>query len=1361
MNNCHQFKALSSREKLELVQRHNYCVRCLDPHLVSACPKNWSCYQCQQPHHTALHDALCSPNLSLSSCTTSNVVLATAEIKVFGTDGSPFTFRCLIDQGSMSSYISERAVKLLNLKRKTNSTRVMGIGGQERQVRGEVTVSFTSARTPKNKKKRFSITPLILNKVTSNLPTVSGEAHPEYDNWELADTSYFTSSRIDFILGADIFSELIMTGVRKGPLLAQRTHLGWILSGCPQTPTTIATPHCYTAICSNEELNETLSKFWMTEEKVMPISPWSAEENMCETFYSDTTWRNEQGRFVCRLPLKEDTQLGRSRHVAVGNMLQLEKRFRGNPPLKERYVKCMEEYIELGHAVAALNSEKDLVGYDSADYQCYYIPHLAVIKESSSTTKTRVVFNASSKTSNNKSLNDNLLVGPVLQRDVIEKILRFRMGKYVFVCDISKMYRQIMVNQADWDYQRIIWRPTEFEELKEYWLTTVTFGESSAPFTAIRTLTQLAKDSQMTHPIASACLLHNTYVDDMHYGADSIVNVITGRDELINCLQSAGMSLRKWASNDPSILADLPKDHWEDKHVVKFMGLNWCPSTDMLFYEEVDLQCQEWMTRRELLSQIARVTDPPGWIQPLIVPAKLLMQATWCETKEWDVRLPKEFSTKWEDIHKSLSKIPAIKIPRWTMATTNGSVYELHGFADASSAAYGCVIYLRTTTDGLTLPPCIILAKSRVAAVVAPSIPRLELKGALLLSAMMAKVIQALDIPMTVYAWLDSKVALCWINDPAPEKWNVFVRNRVVATRCAVADATWQYVNTKENPADIISRGCDFETLMDSKLWFNGPEWLRSWNENHMGTILMSEEDQRCVALEKLKSTVSNVSIRQVAEEDVVHKLISSYSNYRKLQRVTAYVMRFINAIAKKPIPKDVALTVQEIQSAEMVLIKYVQACAYEEELLLIPTKANLPTNSKLCGLNPFIDSEGIVRVGGRLNKAHVPFSQKHPSILPADHPFTDLIVSNFHEMVLHGGVQTTLNQIRTQFWIINGIQVVKKWMKNCVKCQRSRTHINNQLMGILPSPRVNLTKAFLNSAVDFAGPFKIRSRAGRGIRATKGYVAVFVCMATKAIHLEVVGSLTTHDFMAALRRFVARRGQVTTMHSDNGTNFVGAARLMKELSAFLCTRGIEWSFIPAQAPHFGGLWEAGVKSVKTHLGRVAGGLSFTYEEFSTILCQIEGCLNSRPLCPLTNNIDDLDVLTPQHFLTGMSYTPIIEENAEITGSLRRWQLCQAIYQEVCRRYTREYLHRLQARPKWLRTSDNLAVGQLVLLIEDNQPIASWPLGRVTKVHPGPDGLVRVATVRTKTGELSRPTRKLSLLPVVHRDDDPNVPPST
>ncbi|XP_018402056.1 PREDICTED: uncharacterized protein LOC108779188 [Cyphomyrmex costatus] len=315
--------------------------------------------------------------------------------------------------------------------------------------------------------------------------------------------------------------------------------------------------------------------------------------------------------------------------------------------------------------------------------------------------------------------------------------------------------------------------------------------------------------------------------------------------------------------------------------------------------------------------------------------------------------------------------------------------------------------------------------------------------------------------------------------------------------------------------------------------------------------------------------------------------------------------------------------------------------------------------------------------------------------------------------------------------------------------------------MGQLPQSRVTApNRAFLHCGVDYAGPIAVRASGGRGYKSHKSYIAVFVCLATRAIHLELVGGYSTTAFLDAYARFTARRGLPGVMYSDNGTTFTGADRELKRayqdalrdptFQNNIASDRVAWKFMPPHAPHFGGLWEAGVRSLKHHLRRVVGTHTLTFEELTTLLCKIESCLNSRPLGPLSDSVDDYDALTPGHFLVGsalnMSPEPSVLNLNE--NRLSRWQRVRQLAEKFWKHWQHDYVNTLQQRSKWRQARPSVRIGTMVLLRDSTLPPCRWALGRVVACNPGLDGLVRVVSVRTAQSEYKRPLTKLCLLPV-------------
>jgi hypothetical protein len=431
----------------------------------------------------------------------------------------------------------------------------------------------------------------------------------------------------------------------------------------------------------------------------------------------------------------------------------------------------------------------------------------------------------------------------------------------------------------------------------------------------------------------------------------------------------------------------------------------------------------------------------------------------------------------------------------------------------------------------------------------------------------------------------------------------------------------------------------------------------------------------------------------------------------------------------------------------------------YEDFKLLTQEK---PCSTRLLRLKPFIDSDNIIRVGGRINQAPLSYDIRHPVVLPKQHHVINILIDYFHLRYLHAGPQLVQSLLSKHVWILCARNVIRSRIFKCITCFKLHPRSSTPLMGDLPPCRVTPAKPFLSTGIDYGGPFNIKITNLRFIKHIKVYICIFICMVTKAVHIEVVHDLSTPAFIAALIRFVSRRGQCNHLYSDCGTNFIGAnlelQRIVKDIKSkenrisinnFATEQGITFHFNPPISPHHGGLWESAIKSAKHHLYRVIGSSTLTYPEFTTLTTRIEAMMNSRPLTPLSADPSDLSALTPGHFLTGAPLVSIPENDlSDIPPNrLKHWQLIQGFFQNIWKRWSAEYFHTLQQRSKWLLPTENLKIGDLVL-VQSQTPSLQWPLARITKLFPGKDGIVRVVEVQTATSCFHRPVPKLCKLPI-------------
>lgn len=590
-----------------------------------------------------------------------------------------------------------------------------------------------------------------------------------------------------------------------------------------------------------------------------------------------------------------------------------------------------------------------------------------------------------------------------------------------------------------------------------------------------------------------------------------------------------------------------------------------------------------------------------------------------------------------------------------------------------------------------------------------------------------------------------------------PHVLKTFVANRVNKLQNETDPQAWFHVATHDNPADCISRGLSPSQFLDNKIWLEGPQWLAQ------------EESCWPVSTITLATVPEKRSIITLSLNKVSNDLLSRFSSISLLNRVVAYIFRFYNNARHRTRIKG-ELTPEEIRKAHGIILREMQAEVFSAEIGNLKKGIPLPRGSKILNLTPFLDEQGLVRVGGRLKHALLRYAQKHPILLPRNHTITELIIRHEHLRHWHAGIQATLNAVRQNYWPIDGRNGTRRIIHRCVRCCRHSPRVPNYIMGDLPKDRVTQSRPFQNTGIDYCGPFYIKEKKVRNRTRVKVYVSIFVCFATKAVHLELVTDLTMEACLAAVRRFFARRGRSQNIYTDNGTNFVGAKNEVMQLQVFLASdehqkkfqhflsnEGINWYFSPPRSPHFGGLWEAAVKAFKLHFYRIVGEELFTYEQFNTLIIEIEAILNSRPLTPLSSDPNDLTALSPCHFLIGDSlYSSPESDLLDVKSNrLSFWQHVQKVKQHFWSRWHKEYLQILHTRKKWhLGDSTSFKKGTLVVIREDNTPPLQWRLGRIVDIHPGEDNIVRVVTIRTIHGTYKRSIKRLSPLPLESPDLD-------
>ena len=1194
------------------------------------------------------------------------------------------------------------------------------------------------------------------------------------------------------LIGADVLPFVQTTPEPPSSIIAVETVFGHAFMGT-YTPSTKGSIHLAVTSDSKkdmEDFSQQLTRFWEAEQPLIPASPYSTAELRTLNEYQDTHLFNQKEKlYQVAMPRRlEKRQLGESQTQALQRYHQNVKSLKKKGTLQQ-FRDALQEYVDLKHARLCTTEELQMPSSES-----YYLPMFGVVKTSSTTTKLRIVFDASAVTTSGWSFNDTLEAGPMLHPKMAEILIKFRKYKVALTGDITKMYRQILLTPEDQHYHRFYHQTAPDKPPQVYCMNRVTFGVTCSPFLAVRTLQQTATDFGKDYPETQKHINQSFYVDDLLGGADSIDETKSLYKQLAETLQKGGFTLRKYRSSSQEVLDIIPdemKEPLPTKEMVdthsesypKALGVIWNSVDDTMSIDVNYLGDEDVRSKRDILSDTFKTFDAMGWITPAVLPMKILIQTLWKLKVGWRDDLPEDKLLEHQTWRKELPLLSDVSIPRCYCLQETTLTLQLHGFSDASEDAFGAVIYLRVTYAGHSPTARLVTAKSRVAPLKQRTIPELELCGAALLAHMLETTATILDIPdEQVYGWIDNTIALCWLRK-SPSNYNTFVGNRISSSTSHYPSSIWRHVPTLENPADCASRGVTAQELKDHHLWWNGPDWLVTEPMKipiQPSSTTVDQHKDHCAKASKCLLLTAAPTVW----------LANRYSSYHTLNKVTAWVLRAaanFKALRTQGIEpsKDTYLSMEELEKADQFLVKRAQRRSYNEDVTLLATdpKKTVENSSHILSLNPFLDANGLLRVGGRLENSDLSYFQKYPLIMSPRDPLTVLLVSSRHKTLCHSGPTSLSSSLSDKYYITGVKQLARTICRRCLVCRKIAAEAHQQLMGQLPEPRVSKAPPFTTTGIDFAGPFKLKTSQIRKAPTIDGFLAVFVCFSTKAVHLEVVTALTTEAFLAALKWFASRRGLPKDIYTDNGSNFRGAANDLKQLyqllktdewqetlRAFFLENHISWHFIPERAPHFGGLWEAAVKSAKYHLKRVVGKQKLTYEEFSTVTAQVEACLNSRPLLRMdSHSPDGIQPPTPGHALIGKPLVAYPETSIpEKSMHDNRWTLQQGLVQSFWKAWSNEYFKQLQATHKWQKNKKkNLSVGDVVLMKDGSKFKTHWGMGLVSKVYPGKDKIVRTVDVRVtkavipakvpgpkakwtdikiKTNTLRRPVTKLALL---------------
>lgn len=1317
---CLKVRKLPLKEREILVERSHCCFLCLrSGHQVRQCNVKAGCLSCGKRHHILLCRNMQSKSSSSDKVVASeeksekdtalaniskspNVMLQTLMVIIRG-NGKRRRARAIIDSASQRSYILKDTARDMNYEVDGFEYLQHALfGGNNTGVcKHDVFKLFlTSVNGDYNCNFKVLSQPVICE---TKPPTTH-----EFCDQELSDFSVDVDddhrAPIEILIGADVAGKLMTGGYKLLPsgLAAIETRLGWTIMG--RTPTVTSSECLMLISMTNQDV--TIADLWTLDSLGItdPSENKSKQElqEAAKTHFLNTV-KVEEERFMVNLPwLENHRALPDNYELSLKRLHSTLKKLEADG-LYQAYEKVFAEWLKEGVIEEVPAAERNM--------PCHYLPHRHVVKENS-TTRIRPVFDASAKIKRSPSLNECLEKGPNLMELIPTVLTKFRLGKIGVIADIKKAFLQISISPNDKNFLRFLWMNVD-KELKVYRHCRVVFGVTSSPFllgAVIQYHLQTVLEESVYPKEIIEKLIDSFYVDNCVTSVETESELQSFIDVATSVMAKRKFDLRGWEHSNSTKPFTAPTN---------VLGLLWDKYSDTL---RINLSSfknfDEKVTKRIILASAHKIFDPLGVTCPVALFPKLILQRLWKENMSWDQEVDLETKKMYQKWRRDVIFLSTIEIPRWIRLGSEGQRHSLHVFCDASRSAYATVVFLRVEREN-SVHIQLIQAKARVSPCgrKETTVARLELLGATIAARLFSNIVK--DLPVeNVYCWTDSTTVLAWLR--RDDTWGVFVQNRVEEILRLTPKDAWRFVPGIMNPADLPSRGCSARQLSESR-WWEGPEWL--YSPSHLWPMVEDATQEEEVNSEKKKRVVSSMLTVEVST-----LLSSRTNNYKKIVNIVTWVKRFIYNCRNRP-KKVGELTVEDIEEAEKTIIYLIQQEYFTSN-----------NDKRLQTLDTFLD-ERIIRLKTTVLRREDLTEFRMPAILPGDHPIVKALVLEEHKKKGHAGVSHTLNSLRERFWILCGRRTVKSVIRSCIICKRYAAKNNKPPTAPPPADRVQDSNVFQVIGVDFAGPVILRDNS-------KSWICLFTCAVYRAVHLELVTSLSTETFLLAFHRFVARRGKPSIVYSDNGTNFTGSANIFASIDFDkIFTQAKEqriiWKFIPPAAPWWGGWWERLVGMMKNVLKKTLGKASLNNEEMITVLCNCEAILNDRPLTSVTSD-PDLSALTPADFLREIKNTtiPDIGTNTDPNFLRRRLRYIQSIREAFRARFRQEYLGALYTK-KINNKFSPLKEGDIVLIGDDDKKKQSWPLGRIVEVFPGADSIIRRVKVRTQNGEFYRAAQKI------------------
>lgn len=1047
--------------------------------------------------------------------------------------------------------------------------------------------------------------------------------------------------------------------------------------------------------------------------------------------------KDEKGHWSAPLPFKLNrNRLPNNREQALKRTYSLLKTFKRDPVKMNLAIKFMENVFDNGFAEEAPEVQEG--------EECWYLPIFPVFHPKKPN-KIRMVFD-SSAIYQGHSLNSSLLQGPDLTNNLLGVLLRFRKERVAITGDIEQMFHMFHIDEEHRNFVRFIWfrdnDPTK--SLQDYRMCVHLFGNSPSPAVATYCLHKCVEepcDSDVKYYVT-----RNFYVDDglSSYDTDNeALDILLRTQEILR--DRGKIRFHKFASNSQIVMDALPpEDRAKDLSDVHLdlhttpaqssLGLIWNLSLDAFIFSTDLKDVPE--TKRGVLSCLHSLYDPIGFLSPVILAGKFIFRDITQLQLGWDDPLPRDIILRWRSWRSSLHHLCDVKIPRRYVAVSmkNAEKIELHTFADASEKAISAVTYIKVTNTGETYIG-FVTGKSKLAPHHGHTVPRLELCAALLATEIASFVERQLDTQIhDMQFYSDSRVVLGYLYNKT-RRFHTYVSNRVQRILTNSKSEQWTFVKSDQNPADIGTRSVSANELATS-VWLTGPKIILDHNQQDYSKYPLLDPDNDC----EIRRTVT------VVKTSVLHGLNSNvftrFSTWDSLIRG----LSFMRSVIRQKINLEKLSQTKLYQSMEKIVIKSVQFEAYGQDIERLKEHKPVTKGSPLQKLDPYLDNEGLLRVGGRILTGDVLAGSNGPIIVPKKSHVARLLIKHHHQKCKHQGRHLTEGAVRSAgYWVMGAKRLISSLLNSCVICRKLRRKLETQKMGNIPDFRCKPSPPFTYVGVDTFGPWEVTARKTRGgVANAKRWAILFTCLTSRAVHIELVDEMTSSAFINSLRRFVAMRGKVTEFYSDRGTNFVGSTDALNinainiespTLKKYMVENGSTWIFNPPHASHMGGIWERIIGTARRILNAIImeSKKPLTHDVLNTFMYEVCAIINSRPLANVSVDPTQPSVLSPSVLLTQkteVDYGPF--QAVDVKDMYRSsWKHTQLLANQFWKRWQQEYLYSLQTRQKWTYSKEDIKVDDVVLLKDSDTVRYEWPMAVVQRTFPSKDGHVRKVELRT------------------------------